>query len=782
MTSTLTKTSTNTRLAVATAFLAASAAFAMIPAGVASNKFQGCRDSDAGGGTTFVQSQLFVKSTTTYNGGMSTDRCYTFPTTGKTYVMEGVCKDGGFQTWQKNCGELNLGKTGVNYQCVEGACVNVLANNPSSTPWLTVSTATLSVPADAGTNSSITVASNASWTVSDNQTWLTVLPAAGTNNGTLQISYTSNTATFNRRGVVTVIGGGITQNIEVTQVGVSSVATSTILTVSPAALQMGAALNSSNSVNLSSNVNWTVNENIAWLTVSPLMGSNNATLLFVASQANTSAASRSGAVTITGGGITRTITVTQSALSATSTASTTLSVSPTAFSTAAFAGARSISVSSNVNWTVSDNQDWLTVLPAAGFNNGNFIVSYAANTLTTGRTGVVTVVGGGITRTISVTQNAPSSTPTSTPVTTATSTLLDVTIDTNYTGLRNDHYVLAGTQKHLVGRILLYGFGEDIKLKQLALNFLSSNSLADVKNTFHSITIYKDSAMTIPLAIMPMSLGTVVFQNLNHVVPKNTSQYFYIGVGLNSIGPASNTSSAAVSNISLNFGLKDAETAAMGVVSGVDVLPQNVVVTENVYTKTVTSIGSQITNVASTFQNGNLAGGEQTFFTFAVTADSGVNTDVFGDSLGAYLVSMKLQLATDANVTSTKLCRVSTGSCISLYAVPTAVSGVYRLQTQTPGYTGFVNFVLFDNLGAGGMSNRIVQNDETVLYEVRGTFSNATDRYAQGSIQDVHDSGIVWGYDTRGYGGEPLDITFTDLKKMEPRWSGYPDVVGGTLN
>ncbi len=684
MTSTLTKTSTNTKLAVATAFLAVASAFAFIPALTTNNKFQGCRDLDAPVDATFDERQLFVKSTTTYNGGTSTDRCYTFPTTGKTYVMEGVCKKRGFQTWQKNCGELNIGQTGVNYQCVEGACVNVATSTPPSTGSLSVFPTTLDVPSTAGSNASVAVSSSVSWNVSDNQDWLTVSPLTGSNNGTLSISYTANSVASSRSGVVTIVAGAITQTVMVTQAAASSTVTSSpFLSVSPETVSVPASA-----------------------------GSNN-----------------------------------------------------------------TITISSNRSWTVSDNQDWLTVVPANGSNNGSLTVSYTANAVASTRSAVVTVVSGGLARTVMVTQAAASSTPA-----TPTSTYLNATIDTNYTGLRNDHYVLAGTQKHLIGRVQLSASGEDVKIKQLGLNILSSDSLVDVKNTFHSITIYKDSAMTIPLGIMPTSLGTVVFQNLNHVVSKNTTKYLYIGVGLNRIGPASNTSSAAVSNVSLNFGLKDAQTAAMGVVSGVDLLPQNVVATENVYTKIVTSIGSQVTNVASTFQNGNLLGGEQTFFTFAVTADSGVNTDVLGDSLSAYLVSMKLQLATDANVTSTKLCRVSTGSCISLYAVPTAVSGVYRLQTQTPGYTGFVNLVLFDNLGAGGMSNRVVQNGETVLYEVRGTFSNVTDRYAQGSIQDVHDSGIVWGYDTRGYGGEPLDITFTDLKKMEPRWSGYPDVVGGTLN
>lgn len=766
MTSTLTKTSTNTKLAVATAFLAVSAAFAMIPASTTNTRFQGCRDSDAPVGATFDQSQLFVKSQTAYNSGTSTDRCYTFPTTGKTYVMEGVCKNDGFQTWQKNCAELNLGKTGVNYQCIEGACVNVLATTPSSTPWLTVSTATLSVPAVAGTNSSVTIASNASWTVSDNQDWLTVSPLTGSNNGTLGITYAANTATFVRRGVVTVVGGGITQAIEVTQAAASSTATTTTLMVSPTQVTIGAAVNSNNSASVSSNINWTVSESVSWLTVSPMSGSNNGTLTFTASQANTTASSRNGVVTVVGGGITRNITVIQSGVSSTPSSTVSLSVSPTAFSTAALAGTRSISVSSNVSWTVTDNQTWLSVLPVSGLNNGSFVVSYTANTLTTSRTGVVSVIGGGITRTISVTQNAPSSTPTA-----PTSTYLNATIDTNYTGLRNDHYVLAGTQKHLAGRVQLSAFGEDVELQDLALNVLSASSLANVENTFDSFTIYQDAAMIVPLASVNSSIGTVIFEDVDFVVPKNTTQYLYIGAEVNSIGTGDN--GTAISNVSLNFGLKDVGTTAEGVTSHDDVLAQNLVVTENVYTKVMTAIGAQVTNVASNFPGGNLAGGEQTFFTFAVTANAGVNTDNDGDTLDLLLTSLKLQLATDAaSVASVKLCRVSTGNCINL-VTPSVASSPVALETAAG--TGVVQLSGFSNV-----DDRRINSGETVQFELRGTFSGVTDKYVQGSLQDVNNSGIVWGYDVNN--DNVNDVSFTDLKKMEPRWSGYPDVVGMALN
>lgn len=120
MTSTATRAVSGVKLAIATFALFGAGAVAL--AAVPANFWSGAVDSDAK--STFDTNQLFVKSTTKYNGGSKTDYCYTFPTTKKTYLMEGISNKGNFQTWQKNCAELNFNKPTNNYQCVDGACVN----------------------------------------------------------------------------------------------------------------------------------------------------------------------------------------------------------------------------------------------------------------------------------------------------------------------------------------------------------------------------------------------------------------------------------------------------------------------------------------------------------------------------------------------------------------------------------------------------------------------------------------------------------------------------------
>lgn len=85
----------------------------------------------------------------------------------------------------------------------------------------------------------------------------------------------------------------------------------------------------------------------------------------------------------------------------------TLTVSTTSMSFGSAAGSQSASITSNTTWTVSANQTWITASPTSGSNNATLSVSVTQNTGAS-RSGTVTVTGGGLTRTINVTQSAAS--------------------------------------------------------------------------------------------------------------------------------------------------------------------------------------------------------------------------------------------------------------------------------------------------------------------------------------------------------------------------------------
>jgi mannan endo-1,4-beta-mannosidase len=169
------------------------------------------------------------------------------------------------------------------------------------------------------------------------------------------------------------------------------------LTVSPTTLSFGSGATSS-PVTVTANVSWTVTDNQTWISVSPTSGANNGSFN-VSATANTSSTSRTGTVTVTGGGISRAISVTQAGQT-----SNTLNVTPASLSFSSVTSTGAVQVTSNVSWTVSDDQTWLSASVASGSGNATFNVTAQANTGTTSRNATVTVSGGGITRTIPVTQ------------------------------------------------------------------------------------------------------------------------------------------------------------------------------------------------------------------------------------------------------------------------------------------------------------------------------------------------------------------------------------------
>jgi xyloglucan-specific exo-beta-1,4-glucanase len=83
------------------------------------------------------------------------------------------------------------------------------------------------------------------------------------------------------------------------------------LTVSPSTMSFTSAASSQN-VSVTSNTSWTVTDNQTWITSSVASGSNNGTI-GISVVANTTTASRTGTVTITGGGLTQMVSITQAA-------------------------------------------------------------------------------------------------------------------------------------------------------------------------------------------------------------------------------------------------------------------------------------------------------------------------------------------------------------------------------------------------------------------------------------------------------------------------------------
>ena len=158
------------------------------------------------------------------------------------------------------------------------------------------------------------------------------------------------------------------------------------------------------SFSVESNISWTVsNSEPSWLTVSPSSGSLNGTVT-VKVDPNTSTVTstpqRTATITISGGNIVRTITLKQDGFDAS------LSVSETSINFSDAAGKHTCSITSNINWKVSQSTaSWLSVSPTSGSKDSTITVTATANTSTEQRTATITISGGDITHTLNVIQS-----------------------------------------------------------------------------------------------------------------------------------------------------------------------------------------------------------------------------------------------------------------------------------------------------------------------------------------------------------------------------------------
>jgi hypothetical protein len=176
------------------------------------------------------------------------------------------------------------------------------------------------------------------------------------------------------------------------------------LNASPSTINLASAAGSTGTITVSSNVSWTAASNQTWLTVNPTSGANSRSVTVTAS-VNSTGASRSATVTISGTGVTsKTITVTQAPPASLTVDAANLNVNAAANSNG------SVNVTSNIAWSASSNQTWLTVLPTSGSGNAKVTVTAGANPTVSARTATVTVSGSGITRSITVTQAAGAAT------------------------------------------------------------------------------------------------------------------------------------------------------------------------------------------------------------------------------------------------------------------------------------------------------------------------------------------------------------------------------------
>ena len=209
------------------------------------------------------------------------------------------------------------------------------------------------------------------WAAAGNASWLTVSP----NSGTTQTEDDVLTILVNRTGLD---GGDYSSTVTITSNGGNYTVTVTMrvplppeLSVSPASLNFGASTSTMN-LNISNNgdgvLTWNVAADQGWLSTSPTSGETTTETdptQVTVDRTGLSAGDYSGTVTVTSDGGNEAITVSMSVP-----APPLLAVNPTSLDFGASETSLSVTITNGgdqtLEWSVSDNQDWMSVSPTSG--------------------------------------------------------------------------------------------------------------------------------------------------------------------------------------------------------------------------------------------------------------------------------------------------------------------------------------------------------------------------------------------------------------------------------
>ena len=275
----------------------------------------------------------------------------------------------------------------------------------SSTVYnLSVSKTTIDFNADSGTNT-FDITSNTTWTVSSSDSWATVDVSSGSDNATITVSASANTASSPRTATITVTGGGITKTVSVTQAEENQTPPPAQLNVSVTYFDFSSN-SGTNTFDITSNAAWTISSPASWVTVNITSGSGNATITVAVSK-NTTSSTRTATITITNGDITKTLSVSQDGEST----PFNFTVSPSSINVKEY-GNESFRITTSKDWTVSCQSDWILFIENSGNTDKETTVIFnfyvQQNSTSEARTAEIKVSSGGITKTVTVTQNAAS--------------------------------------------------------------------------------------------------------------------------------------------------------------------------------------------------------------------------------------------------------------------------------------------------------------------------------------------------------------------------------------
>ena len=266
----------------------------------------------------------------------------------------------------------------------------ITVSQSGTTPTLSVNPTTLTYSA-AGSTQTISVTSNITWATSDDAAWLTLSTISGSNNGSFTATASANGSTFIRSATITITGGALSRIINITQNGLIS-----SLIVNPISIDFEMAGNSK-TLTVSSNISWAAYASEPWLTITNGSATGNG-VFSAAASLFTGMGSRTAMITVSGGGLNTIIYVNQK--------QTQLDFNVPEINFGVTGGSTVLSVAGNVNWIVTTDAPWLSFSTSTGIPNTSLTVFSTQNPDSISRIAMITLSGGGLSKTYLVSQNS----------------------------------------------------------------------------------------------------------------------------------------------------------------------------------------------------------------------------------------------------------------------------------------------------------------------------------------------------------------------------------------
>ncbi len=246
-------------------------------------------------------------------------------------------------------------------------------NEITPDPILTVQPASIDVAATAGTTPSINITCNNDWTASTDNDWLSATTNKGTGNGSLTCTFKANTLTTSRSGKVIISSSSLTKEIIVNQAGIQA-------SLSLDIANKDLTANSGNfQFNITSNIAWTITAD-SWITLNQTSGNGNQQIIVNYSE-NANLTARTANISITGSGLTKTISINQVAgtITVTSPANWLIGTNPNIQWTTNFAG--------NVKIELFKNASLINTIVSSTSNSSQSYSSWTLPTSTSIETG-----------------------------------------------------------------------------------------------------------------------------------------------------------------------------------------------------------------------------------------------------------------------------------------------------------------------------------------------------------------------------------------------------------